>query len=375
MILFLTDRFKGKRGGEKINAKLFEFFKETYEDVYPEQLTELTGDLKSPWIHAKYKLALVKKYSPELVVIDISAAFRNIPAIRWLKRHRKKIMTAFFGQRMDFRYDNKIIEKAVRFCENYTLKHSDVICVLSEFLAGLARRKASKSAKIVIARPGTNLISTGSKPIDTRSRNRQRPLRLLFVGACTKVKGLEYLIEALILKRSMDFKLYIAGEYNVRNSYYKRIKKTIEKGRITDKVEFLGFVQAGGLSEIYRNSSVYILPSLSEGYGISLVEALSFGLPIIASNAGAIPELVEDGINAILVEPENPTALGEAIMELVSDPAKMDSMSRANFEKAKSLQTWDMYIKELEAKLVSAIAEHTGIHPIEKNRRDANQVQ
>ncbi len=371
MILFLTDRGEGKRGGEETNARIFNFFRDNYEDVYPEQLTEIIGNLKFPWTHAKYKLALAKKYSPELAVVDISASFRNIQAVKWLKKQRKKIMTVFLGQRMTFRYNNKIIEKAVRFCENYILKHSDIICVNSEFTAGLARRKAGETAMIVIARPGTTAISTG-KPIDTRSRNRQRPPRLLFVGACTKVKGLEYLIEALIFKQSMDFKLYIAGEYNVRDPYYKRIKKAIENKGIADKVEFLGFVQADKLGEIYRNSSVYILPSLSEGYGRTLVEALSFSLPVIASNAGAIPELVKDGINAILVEPKNPIALGEAIMELVSDPDKMDSMSRANFEKAKSLQTWDMYTEELKAKLVPTIAELIGIYPTKKYSRKGN---
>jgi glycosyltransferase involved in cell wall biosynthesis len=366
MILFLTDRGVGKRGGEQTNARLFDFFRENYEDVFPEQMTEIIGNLKSPWINAKYKLGLVKKYSPELAVIDISASFRNFAAVVWLKRHRRKIMTVFLGQRMTFRYESKISEILVRYCENYVLRRSDIIFVNSEFTAGLARRKAAKSARIVVAHPGTNTISIDSKAIDIGARNRKKPLRLLFVGACTKVKGLEYLIKALTLNRDLDFELYIAGEYKIRDQYYRRIKKIIENGKIADRVEFLGFVQADRLFEIYRDSSLYILPSLSEGYGRSLVEALSFGLPIIASAAGAIPELVEDGENAILVEPKNPEALSRAITELASDPEKMDSMSRANFEKARRVQTWDMYMKELESKLIPVVAEITGINPIEK---------
>ncbi|UCC80887.1 MAG: glycosyltransferase family 4 protein [Candidatus Zixiibacteriota bacterium] len=372
MILFLTDRAEGTRGGEEDNARLFSFFRENYEDVYPERLTKVTGDLKSPWKHAKYKLNLVRKYSPDLTIVDISAATRNFLAIRWLKKRQKKIMTVFLGRRMTFRYNNRLLEKTVRFCEAYTLANSDIICVNSEYTAGLIGGKARRRAKIIIARPGTSPISTDIEKIDTGSRNRQRPLILLFVGACTKVKGLKYLAEALTKIRWLDFRLRVAGEYNIGGAYYRKVNKIIEDGGIADKVDFSGFVRAGRLSEFYRSSSIYVLPSLSEGYGRSLIEALSFGLPIIASNTGAIPELVKDGENAILVEPKNPEALAEAIMRLASDPEKMDGMNRANFEKARNAQTWDMFSKELKTKLVPAIVELSGIYPTEKRQGRGN---
>jgi glycosyltransferase involved in cell wall biosynthesis len=273
---------------------------------------------------------------------------------------------------MTFRYNNWVNEKTVRFCEAYTLANSDIICVNSEFTAGLARRKAGKNAKIVVIRPGTSPISSDIEEIDAAGRNRQRPLLLLFVGACVKVKGLRYLAEALTKIRDLDFRLRVAGEYDVRDAYYRKINKIIEKGGIADKVEFSGFIQAERLAEYYRSSSIYILPSLSEGFGRSLIEALSFGLPVIASNAGAIPELIKDGENAILVEPKNPEALAEAISRLASDPEKMDSMSRTNFEKAKNTQTWEMFSDELMAKLVPAIVELTGIHPAEKRQGEGS---
>jgi glycosyltransferase involved in cell wall biosynthesis len=363
MILFLIEKGEGKRGGEITNARLFQFLKESYDDVFPERLPEVAGDLDSPRKHAEYKLEMVKKYNPDLVIIDISAAYRNMRAVRWLKKHRKKIMTVFFGRRMTFRYNFPLIETAVRFCENYVLKNSDIIYANSEYSANLIRQKASETAKIIIIRPGTTPISMDDKTIDIDRRNRQRPLSLLFVGACTKVKGLEYLIKALTMIQGLDFRLYIAGEYNVKDAYYRRIKRVAEKGGIADKVKFLGFIRADKLTEYYRGSSIFVLPSISEGYGRVLEEALSFGLPIVASKAGAIPEVVEDGVNVVFAKPKDPKILAEAIARLAADPEKMNKMSRANFEKSGKVQTWEMYREELLEKLVPIIAEIAGIYP------------
>jgi glycosyltransferase involved in cell wall biosynthesis len=373
MILFLTDQSKGRRGGEEDNARLFEFFKANYEIVKPERLTEITGELKSPFNHANYKLRLAKKFIPDMTVLDLSTAVRNFIAIKWLKSHRKKIMTVLLGRRMNFRRNNKFVEKTVRFFENYMIRNSDIILVNSRYTAGLAGRHADKNAKIVIVLPGTTFTLTNSETIDRAGRNRQSPPRLLFVGECTRVKGLEYLIDALILKRNMDFELRIAGDYNDNDKYYRRIKRKIENGGIAARVTFLGFVRAEKLAEIYRDSSVYILPSLSEGYGRSLVEALSFGLPIIASNTGAIPELVREGANAILVEPGNPRSLSVAIEKMLSNPELMDKMSHANFEKTATMQTWDMYGDDLWKKLVPAVADVAGIYPLKKETGGADR--
>lgn len=372
MILFLTDQAGGTRGGEEDNARLFSFIKENFDDVYPEQLIRVTEELKSIWKHAIYKLNLVKKYSPDLTIVDISAATRNFLAFRWLRKHHKKVMTVFLGQRMTFRYNNLLVEKIVRFFEDYTLANSDIICVNSQYSAGLVASKARKWAKIIIVSPGTSPLITDTGKIDVGSRNRQKPLILFFVGACTKVKGLEYLAEALAKNRDLDFRLRIAGEYNVKDAYYRKVLNILENGGIINKAEFLGFLQTERLSELYQSSSIYVLPSISEGYGRSLIEALGYGLPVIASDTGAIPELVKDGENAILVEPKNPEALAQAIARLASDPEKMDSMSRANFEKAKSVQTWNMYVRDLEEKLVPAISELTGIYPSEKRHGRRN---
>lgn len=372
MILFLTDQAEGKRGGEETNNNIFKYFRDNYNDVYPDHLTDVIGELKSLRRHSKYKLHLAKEYSPELTIIDISSAFRNLRAFIWLKKRKNKVMAVFLGERMTFSINNFLVKKAIFYCENYILKRSDIICVNSKFLAERVRQRAGGEAKIIIIRPGTKMLPSGTLEVDIEYRNRKKPVRLLFVGACTRVKGLEYLVRSLEYLKDLDLVLHIAGEIESGNRYYQKIVKIIEELRISDRVRFLGFLDTRSLADYYKESSIFVLPSLSEGYGRVLVEALSFGLPVVASNVGAIPELVESNVNAILVEPKNPKALAEAIKKLVENPAQMDEMSGLNFQRSESMQTWDMFMGDLERKLAPVITQLTGLRP-KNNRQDARE--
>jgi len=87
-------------------------------------------------------------------------------------------------------------------------------------------------------------------------------------------------------------------------------------------------------AEVYPAADVYLLPSLAEGYGMSVVEAMGFGLPVIASNISALPELVADGETGLLVPPDDADALHDAMRQLLLDPglrARMGAAGRARF--------------------------------------------
>jgi glycosyltransferase involved in cell wall biosynthesis len=85
---------------------------------------------------------------------------------------------------------------------------------------------------------------------------------------------------------------------------------------------------------------VLVVPSHYEGYGIVLAEAASHGLAIVATRAGAIPEVVRDGRESVLVPPRNLLALGNALHSVVTDARRRERMQRAAFERAGELPTW-----------------------------------
>ena len=108
-------------------------------------------------------------------------------------------------------------------------------------------------------------------------------------------------------------------------------------------------------------------PSLMEGYGMALAEAMSFGLPIVATSAGAIPELVKDKVNGIIVNPGNSEELASALKTLIEDAELRNVYGRNNLEKSKTLHTWKDYDEALDNVLVPALETIAGL---EKTARE-----
>ncbi|MGC8632859.1 MAG: glycosyltransferase [Thermoprotei archaeon] len=140
---------------------------------------------------------------------------------------------------------------------------------------------------------------------------------MLFVGAMGRYhwyKGVDVLLKAYALYRSKGGrrKLALVGEGELRRTY-----EGLAASLGVDAV-FLGNVDDQMLPEVYRQSGVYVSASLnrSEGFGLTVLEAMSSGLPVIATRAGGLPELVKDGLNGYLVEPGDPEGLAAAMLRL-----------------------------------------------------------
>jgi glycosyltransferase involved in cell wall biosynthesis len=143
---------------------------------------------------------------------------------------------------------------------------------------------------------------------------------ILFVAALTKwhrYKGLDILLEAFRLIRDMDIKLVIVGGGNLKSEYEAYTKSV----NLTDKVVFVGEVPDDLLPKYYSISDMLVLPSKdrSEGFGLTILEANASGKPVIGSNIGGIPGILTDNDNGILVPPNNPILLSDAIRRLVKD--------------------------------------------------------
>jgi glycosyltransferase involved in cell wall biosynthesis len=112
-------------------------------------------------------------------------------------------------------------------------------------------------------------------------------------------------------------------------------------GGLEEKVIFHGVVGLKDLEKFYSEADIFVLPSLYEPFGIVFAEAMSFGLPIIATRVGGIPELVEDGENGFLVPPKDVNSLADAIDKLVSDAELREKFGRRSYEKSMKLNTWE----------------------------------
>ena len=193
----------------------------------------------------------------------------------------------------------------------------------------------------VIYHGADHLLSRPMEKPDMESRREiglnEDEFLLLFVGQyANDRKGLSYLLRSLklIWQKIPNVRLVICGEGDV-----PRYQALAIRLGIADSVSFAGHVSQQKLSKLYMASDLFVLPTLFEGLGIVFLEAMSFGLPIVASNVGPIPEIVKQGKNGLLVEPENSLKLAQAIEVLL-----MNSNIRLNIrqENARSFQrfTW-----------------------------------
>jgi glycosyltransferase involved in cell wall biosynthesis len=119
----------------------------------------------------------------------------------------------------------------------------------------------------------------------------------------------------------------------------------------------LGRVSAQQLARHYAESSIFCLPTRHEPFGIAFVEAMMHRLPVVATRVGAIPDMVDEGVNGYLVSPEDPQALAKALCKLLADPAHCQAMGGRGYQKAADLYTWPRTGQRIRARIMRILAE------------------
>jgi len=165
------------------------------------------------------------------------------------------------------------------------------------------------------------------------------------VGTVEPRKNLSMLVEAvgILRKRAyFPFQLVIAGGKGWKNSAVHR--SVLRAALSEDNVKFLGFVPEEDLPLLYSGASVFVFPSIYEGFGLPLVEAMACGAPIVASNVSSIPEVVLDA--GLLVPPHDPEAFAQAILRVLNDCDLRSSLITKGIERARHFR-WDKAAREV----------------------------
>ena len=157
-------------------------------------------------------------------------------------------------------------------------------------------------------------------------------LRLFTCGRLNIVKGHQDLMAAvrLLLDQGRAVQLSIAGEDDDGGSGYRRaLEARIAELGLQDHVQLLGAVDGARVRDEIRAAHIFVLASWHEPLGVALMEAMSCGIPTIGTNAGGVPELIRDGVDAVLVPPKTPEALAGAVAALADDPDRATQLSLA----------------------------------------------
>jgi glycosyltransferase involved in cell wall biosynthesis len=179
-------------------------------------------------------------------------------------------------------------------------------------------------------------------------------VRLLAVGAVVLRKGYDCLIEALAILPEQPWHLTIAGDRNRDPATAARLDAEIARLGLGARIERAGAVSPSRLAQLYASADIFVLPSRFEGYGMAFAEALAYGLPVVGTTAGAVPETVPADAG-VLVPPDDPQALAEALRELIENPAKRDTLAAAARRAATQLPKWQdsarLFAQAVEAAL------------------------
>ena len=145
---------------------------------------------------------------------------------------------------------------------------------------------------------------------------------LLFSGRLTAIKGITTLLKSM--KSIKETRLNIAGDGELNES----LQKLANKNNLSN-IKFLGHLETSELYSQIKKASFVVVPSESyENYPMTIIEAFACGKPVLASNLGAIPDIVKDGFNGLLFEPKNVHQLTQKIRFLINNPQKIEDMGR-----------------------------------------------
>ena len=189
------------------------------------------------------------------------------------------------------------------------------------------------SRNIVVTALGNNfvdrveVVSPGIDPSWLEVKRNCVPTpHLLFWGRIEEEKGLPELLKAMknISTKIPETKLTIVGE----GSQLQEYKRMVADQGLSSRVEFPGWLTTQAIQQLAAKCSLGVFPSRIESFGLSVVEAMAGGLPILAACAGAIPENVEDGITGTLIPKENPNALTGALIKALKDPERQEAFAR-----------------------------------------------
>lgn len=277
--------------------------------------------------------------SYDLIHIHVSSRasfWRKALFILMAKIFKKKIIFHLHGSEFRQFFDDELSPFSRRIAL-FIINKPDVILALSVSWGEWLNSRVS-GPKVII-------LENSIVPSLLSERLTKNQGQILFLGRIGERKGFWDLLAALkqLVDKGYEFKLLAGGDGEV-----EKAKSLVIDYGLQDKVEFLGWVRSKQKLELLASSSIFLLPSYNEGMPMSVLEALSAGLPVISTNVGGIPEQVADGVEGYVIAPGDVAALTQSLMMLLDSSDLQERMSRACVEKFERCFSTDVVLPKLE---------------------------
>lgn len=234
----------------------------------------------------------------------------------------------------------KLLRKQLFNIEKEIVENADMITAVSHSCAKELKGDHTINKEITVINNGvdTNLFIP--------SENKKEEDYILYTGRLETRKGLIDFIESAkyVCREHADIKFVLTGKGTIR----KYLERKVTDLGLKNNFYFAGFVSRSELLEYYQNATVYVLPSYYEGLPTTLLEAMSCGVPSIATDVEGSSELIKDGENGLLVPPRDPERLAEAMMKLLNDDGLKRRFGEAGKRLVRKEFGWDTVVRKVE---------------------------
>jgi glycosyltransferase involved in cell wall biosynthesis len=344
-------------GGGEIRAKLlFDFFSgnEDYHLITNSNENKNKSNqgkvsFKNIRINIAYSLKNGKaiwKHKPKVVYTSIPKDFfpllKIVPVLLMSKMRGAKLIGELAGRNFYFLEKRGYKYKIGR----YLLKKFDSIRVLGNSVLETLNSHGLKKCVVIDngIEMGMGLVRTSKKIPSPGS-----PVQFLFIGALSQQKGIFVTLEIIkeLVAKDINFQYHIVGEWKSEKDKNEAFTY-IRNYNLESNIVFHGVLLREKKWQLLSSSDIFIFPSFNEGQPLVVIEAMAFGLPVISSSVGAIPDTMEEGVNGFMIKSNESNEFVERILSIIKNPELFASFSESNLKTYEKRYTSAQYCQNIQ---------------------------
>jgi glycosyltransferase involved in cell wall biosynthesis len=325
IFLLVADGLQGRGGIERFATYFVQESRADNREIFVEVIkTRLkpSGPLKHLSTLPAFLLFLLKLLfaAPDLCHVNVAprgSTYRKLIYFAACKATRVPVLLHLHGSGYDEYFS--LLRYPLRHLVKWMFKNADAVAVLGTHWANFVRTHIGADPNNVF------IVHNGVPDKFSEYTHFDTTTTILFLGQLGPRKGVDTLLHSLArLNAECNWRGILAGNGDI--AFWKSLSMSLG---ISDKVTFTGWLDDDAVTEALKSADVLALPSRAENQPVSIIEAMALGLPVIASNIGAIPEQVVHGETGLLIEPDDTAGLTHAIEQIIHGPEQAAMMGRA----------------------------------------------
>ena len=316
----------------------------TCNNIKAKSITDDDISNKSILGYIKYTLLNINQIRNNDIFFTNSRLYPRLLLCMFLIRLlRTKMRTICYHHHYNYMTHNRLRRIIHYFLELSFLRLFDDVIIPSPYVMDISRSKLN-NVKLKYIEIGFN------KPDHLKLNNKiSLSGNLLFVGTVERRKNIHHLVELakFLTCNGIDSIIHIVG--NIPDIEYRnKIERMIQEYGVENNVKILGRVSSDRLGSLYNDNDVFVFPSGHEGYGMVLIEAMSYGLPVVAYNNSAMPYSVIHEYNGLLACNENIKDFGNMVKELLCNPQLYSKLRAGALDTATKINTYNQMLEKMK---------------------------